>query len=308
MRWGFAPANISGCAHGHSLTVPHEVFSQPLEKVPRQGSCCCLQEKAQYRDGFDSLRKLKTEIEHRQQIAAQGRARVRADFARWLAVMRRQAGLPPPNEAESQAALPPSSASNPAGKMRSLTGQQSPLILAAGDDGHPTETSQAATTEGGPSALGRRGTGAQTAQRPVLMAAGAGEGAHPEAHANGRAPEPSSGPGHQCAQRHPAEQDQRQQRALTQPADEAINDAAFISIAQREANSCTRPATDASDDARSQLSAPDEDPFAGIDPEVLVAARPMLTGNMAADRDIIRFYEARTKLLRSQTLAPWRTL
>lgn len=40
------------------------------------------------------------------------------------------------------------------------------------------------------------------------------------------------------------------------------------------------------------------DPTAGVDPEVLAAAKPLLTGIAAADRDIIRFYEARAALLK----------
>jgi hypothetical protein len=34
-----------------------------------------------------------------------------------------------------------------------------------------------------------------------------------------------------------------------------------------------------------------------VDPQVLQAAAPHLTGNAAADEDIIKFYEARAKLL-----------
>eukprot|EP00887_Chlorella_sp_A99_P006382 scaffold3.g6382.t1 len=44
------------------------------------------------------------------------------------------------------------------------------------------------------------------------------------------------------------------------------------------------------------------DPLVGVDPEVLAAARPLLTGNPAADADIIRFYQARAALLRSQAV------
>ncbi len=40
------------------------------------------------------------------------------------------------------------------------------------------------------------------------------------------------------------------------------------------------------------------DPYAGVDAEVLAAARPLLTGNPQADADIIKFYQARAALLR----------
>ncbi|EFN54139.1 hypothetical protein CHLNCDRAFT_135529 [Chlorella variabilis] len=41
------------------------------------------------------------------------------------------------------------------------------------------------------------------------------------------------------------------------------------------------------------------DPFAGVEAEVLSAARPLLTGNSQADADIVKFYQARHALLRS---------
>lgn len=42
-------------------------------------------------------------------------------------------------------------------------------------------------------------------------------------------------------------------------------------------------------------TAASQDP--GVDPQVLTAASPHLTGNAAADEDIIKFYEAKAKLL-----------
>lgn len=43
--------------------------------------------------------------------------------------------------------------------------------------------------------------------------------------------------------------------------------------------------------------APPPDPLSGVDPEVLAAARPLLTGDPGADADIVRFYQARAALL-----------
>ena len=40
-----------------------------------------------------------------------------------------------------------------------------------------------------------------------------------------------------------------------------------------------------------------------VDPEVMKAAAPLLTGNPAADRDIIKFYEARAVVLKSQSFS-----
>lgn len=40
--------------------------------------------------------------------------------------------------------------------------------------------------------------------------------------------------------------------------------------------------------------------FSHIAPEVMEAAAPLLTGNGVADRNILRFYEARAAMLRRQ--------
>lgn len=50
------------------------------------------------------------------------------------------------------------------------------------------------------------------------------------------------------------------------------------------ASSCIKPAND----------------FSHVDPEVMAQAKPLLTGNAVADRNIVRFYEARAQLLRRQ--------
>lgn len=50
-------------------------------------------------------------------------------------------------------------------------------------------------------------------------------------------------------------------------------------------------------------SQPDAAPdFSNVDPEVMEAARPLLTGNSVADRNIVRFYEARAAMLRRQKM------
>jgi hypothetical protein len=40
--------------------------------------------------------------------------------------------------------------------------------------------------------------------------------------------------------------------------------------------------------------------FSHVDPEIMAQAKPLLTGNVVADRNIVRFYEARAQLLRRQ--------
>ena len=297
-----------GCAHGFvgkpallyekdGAAPPRHASNAGTHKAGLTSSALCFQEKASYKDGFDSLRKLKTEIEHRQQLAAQGRARLRADFARWLAVLRRQAGLPPPDEAELHATASPPA---PAG-MQGSTGPRPPFNMNAGDDRPGTTLRQNTTVLG--KALQPESRDAN-AQGQMVPAVDAGEGGTRGAHPSGRGQELAS------AQLYANEQKQQQPHALTQPADEAQDDTAARVSDAWEVVSSKHLAVHDSGDSLLQPSdpQPDEDPFAGVDPEVFAAARHMLTGNLAADKDIIRFYEARTKLLRSQTLAPWRTL
>ena len=257
-----------------------------------------LQEKAQYRDGFESLRELKTEIEHRQQIAAQGQARVRADFARWLAVMRRQAGLSPPDEAELRAAaFPPNPAGRTAGRLEKV-GRRPVSAFAAGNSGIEDEPSQAVAASGDAAGLLRHTTGSKA----VLTAVSAGEAAVREPRASSNAQMVDDGHNFMSAQ--------LRQDVRVQPASDGRHRAAVSDADDRDVKSSAPLAGAESGVAHAPhlRQDQDDDPFAGVDPEVLAAAKPMLTGNMAADKDIIRFYEARTKLLRSQTLAPWRTL
>lgn len=42
--------------------------------------------------------------------------------------------------------------------------------------------------------------------------------------------------------------------------------------------------------------------YENVSPEVMASARPLLTGNPAADADIIKFYQAKAALMSSQPL------
>ena len=42
--------------------------------------------------------------------------------------------------------------------------------------------------------------------------------------------------------------------------------------------------------------------YENVNPEVMASARPLLTGNPAADADIIKFYQAKAALMSSQPL------
>lgn len=53
-------------------------------------------------------------------------------------------------------------------------------------------------------------------------------------------------------------------------------------------------------DANIRRQPPAANDFSHVDPEVMAQAQPLLTGNVVADRNIVRFYEARAQLLRRQ--------
>lgn len=53
-------------------------------------------------------------------------------------------------------------------------------------------------------------------------------------------------------------------------------------------------------DANSRRQPLPANDFSHVDPEVMAQAQPLLTGNVVADRNIVRFYEARAQLLRRQ--------
>ena len=268
-----------------------------------------IQEKAQYRDAFERLRGLKTEIEQRQRIAAQDRARHRADFGRWLAVMRRQAGLPAPMEAElsSEAAVPDRSGHSASTER----GHSSGSMPAAAD---PTAVCLTDHSEKGPdrqtaASIDAAGRSTQTAgryvtaglQRPVLAA---GElpsqttppGSSSEAAQAGQEPQAENinGDIDTAGDAAPQSRNRSQDEARTNASQTAADD-----WKGAQANSAPSSITSITPRGAHEPAQPAEALW-DVDPEVLAAAQPMLTGNAAADRSIIQFYEARAALLRSQ--------
>ena len=47
--------------------------------------------------------------------------------------------------------------------------------------------------------------------------------------------------------------------------------------------------------------------YENVSPDVMTSARPLLTGNPAADADIIKFYQAKAALMNSQPLSVYST-
>ena len=259
---------------------------------------CITQEKAQYRDAFDRLRGLKTEIEHRQRIAGQDRARYRVDFGPWLAVMRRQAGLPAPTEAElvgdpdahdstrgaSHAAAAGSRETLPTA-LESAVSDRSEVMM----PGHDARAAEQATAAGAQRSV-------PAADEPALHAQHFRHKA--EVVQVGLEPGPRQQDGGRAL--HAA-------GTVVQPRDlqDVLQTAAGVVAANESPGFHARrlpPSNSGSsaDPPEPPPPQPAADPYADVDPEVLRAAKPMLTGNPAADRSIIQFYEARAALLRSQ--------
>ena len=287
--------------------TPAAMRHQTLLSICAEGRhwrCDHAQEKAQYRDAFERLRGLKSEIEHRQRIAAQDRARHHAEFGRWLAVMRRQAGLPAPTEAAANGDTVAPVGSNPSvGMARDAPSTPALTAMATrtraeigstGDSAAPREAAAPGSHTEGPAA-------AAIPQRSVSAAS------EPPPRSRHAASKSEVAPAGQKPE------DTRPQ-AVTAPLTADIdlqlrdglqkNDTPLVDDAhERKEAQISSALTNCGFSAHRAESAQPEsaaDTFADVDPEVLAAAKPMLTGNAAADRSIIQFYEARAALLRSQ--------
>jgi len=269
------------------------------------------QEKAQYRDAFERLRGLKTEIEHRQRIAGQDRARRRADFGRWLGVMRRQAELPAPTEAElggdpdahdytstadrtAPAALPDTLPTALASTASAASGRSEVLAAdraAAGEAADPSTRAVRPAAAAGPQRL------VAAAEVPISRARHDGPGAAPAQE--GLEPgtrQQDGGKALHAVEPISLSREDLQDALQTATALVAANESQVFQ-ASRSVPGISGSGADAFEMPQPQ---PAVDPYADVDPEVLRAAKPMLTGNLAADRSIIQFYEARAALLRSQ--------
>lgn len=240
------------------------------------------QERLQYKDAFERLRGLKAEIEHLQMLLGQGAARQQHDFELWLAVMRRQAGQPP--------ALPAKPRDQPSDSVRTGPGTSQ-----EGDDARDigTKAAQPSMQAAGPSQPVQAAGPSQRHPLPVLQRRNADEpsswnGANAnivvreEAHSNGMA-ELVDGHGNAPGAHLFGLADRS---GATGVQSHAVVTDAGIAVRDASMHSSEQPATSE---------------FNDVDPEVMAAARPLLTGNAAADRDIVRFYVARAALLRSHS-------
>ncbi|KAG2496239.1 hypothetical protein HYH03_005837 [Edaphochlamys debaryana] len=259
------------------------------------------QEKTRYKDAFGQLRELKKEIEHLHMLLEQSRTRLQRDFEQWMGLMLRQqqqqqqqaggpgAGLPPQAPSPGMSPMrPPHSGAPPAGPRQ-----------AWGD----------AAATGSPSASGswssgRSGAGPGPGGGSGGAGAGGGGGPPPQwaVAASRLVASPSTSQSYSGPNGQPAPAN----GFNGFPAAEPSSSAGFASPPVMRSSSGTSlrshmhphgpgPGPGSGPGQAHGLSA--SGGFQGVDPSVLEAARPFLTGNPDADADIVKFYEAKAKLL-----------
>ncbi|PNW88606.1 hypothetical protein CHLRE_01g036800v5 [Chlamydomonas reinhardtii] len=262
---------------------------QLTDDDPEESRCKELmeQEKARYRDAFNQLRELKKEIEHLHLLLEQSRTRLQRDFEQWMGLMLRQqqqqqqqaaAGLPPSGPSPAMSPMRPSAAAQQPGMPRQAWGDAgaAPSPSASPAPG-PGPSSSGGSLTRGPSPGGSAaappplpGAGGQWAtpvglrasggNSPALGSHGYGNG-HPSGM-HGLGPGPGPGPGSGAAS-----------PAVTRTG-------SGVAVQQHAAaHSSGGPS------------------MQGVDAAVLEMARPFLTGNPDADADIVKFYEAKAKLM-----------
>ncbi|GIM04993.1 hypothetical protein Vretimale_9468, partial [Volvox reticuliferus] len=228
------------------------------------------QEKARYKDAFGQLRELKKEIEHLHMLLEQSRTRLQRDFEQWLGLMLRQQqqqeqqGAPPETMAAAGMLVPNASPHS----RRSPAGPPPVPRQAWGDPATSTSSSFSAVPSGraaGPVPVPRPGPGAPQASWAIgspstSQTFQSPNGSMPTAYGYGPGPGPGPGPGGNGG-----------------------------GASGMRSSTGQLPIGGGGGGAGGRLQ--------GVDPSVLEAARPFLTGNPDADADIIKFYEAKAKLL-----------
>ncbi len=248
------------------------------------------QEKAAYRTSYEQLKAVKADIDGLQAALERNRARLQADFQAWFAAMAAGAaggGVAAASGSSAGAATAPAAA---AGQSQSppQTAQQQQQQQPSQAAGHEWAIAAARPRSG--RSMGHTQQSARAAASPPEAAglpsfaswktAGSFHFDQQQAAPPSSGGSPADASGLRAAPAAPAAAVRPLKLALP-----AVPPSA-VSPPSAPAPAAPPPAAESSD------------PTAGADPEVLAAAKPLLTGNAAADRDIIRFYTARAALLK----------
>jgi hypothetical protein len=217
-----------------------------------------LQEKGSYKAAFSQLRDLKGEIEHLQLLLEQSRQKLQRDFQQWLGMVARQ-------QQEHQ---------------QGQQGQQQQQGMAQQDFQPQADQQQ-------PSGIKLTGQQQQTSSKQDSITSSRPSSARLLDRSSSSS---SSGPQRESAAgRLPRSVSQRQTL-------NSNNSSASVLSALKAAGVDSGAAALASSSIPAGRAGKSLD-MSQVDPQVLQAAAPHLTGNAAADEDIIKFYEARAKLL-----------
>lgn len=252
------------------------------------------QEKAAYRTAYEQLKAVKADIDGLQAALERNRARLQADFQAWFAAMAAGAA------GDGAAAAPGSNAGAGAAPA------------AAGQSQSPPQTAQQQQPERGLLRQASQVAGHEWAIAAARPRSGRSVG-HTQQSARAAASPPEAAGLPSFASWKTAGSFHFEQRQAAPPSSggspaDASGLCAAPAAPAAAVGPLKPPLPAMPSSAASPPSAPapaaappaaeSSDPTAGADPEVLAAAKPLLTGNAAADRDIIRFYTARAALLK----------
>jgi kinesin family protein 6/9 len=241
----------------------------------------CLQEKGVYREACGALRSIKAEVEGMQAMLGRARARLQSDFQAWYAVMSRC-----DHETRTEGA-----GAGAAGTLLQQQQLEDGEHLAGAEFqqiGVPAASLQLASSQ--PKQQQQEQQQEQQQQRHsewTIAAEGSNAG-----RGDGALQPPAALPSFSSWRSAPALFTFDQRGGLGSAASPEAPHSADVQ---------PQPAHKQQQQQQLHLQegAAESDPFAGVDAEVLAAARPLLTGNLEADTDIIKFYQARQALLRS---------
>lgn len=239
--------------------------------------CVVAQEKASYKAAFGQLRDLKAEIEHLQLLLGQSRKKLQQDFQQWLAMVAQSqqqqhqhhpASMPgspsfqQPKQEQDKLQPPPSmQSSSSRGSSRPGSARHCGRSLSSSSS---TDQVQDASTH---------------SQQPAVPGTSSSHGSRPASRAGGLA------------------------RSLTTAAASGTQHEGSKQLLTRLYSSSVSGQSSQEPAAGLVLAAQPfmrEQPrldLSGVDPKLLQIAAPYLTGNAEADADIIKFYEARERLL-----------
>jgi kinesin family protein 6/9 len=236
---------------------------------------CWWQEKGAYRQAYSELRDVKVEVDGLQASLERARGRLQRDFQAWFAAMQRSAG----SGCGSGMAQQQHVAQKP-----EQMGQTSVAKAGNVHEGRQEQHDWLIPAMSSSAALQQEVAASSTAALPSFSSwktAPSFNFGQQKAQPGGTDSSPGATPRAHNPQRRQEVQQQDARRRSGPPRTQEWH------AAQHEQNQ-----------QQSEAGMPSADPFDGVDPAVLAAARPLLTGNPEADADIVRFYQARHALLR----------